>query len=46
MVKNLRICDLMTATPKKFADLRFEDYFLKFKNLLAHLRNLLICASG
>jgi|688.fasta_scaffold906021_1 hypothetical protein len=43
-LENLRICDLRTGTPRKFADLRFEDKSLQVFGFaicrLAHLKNL------
>jgi hypothetical protein len=30
---NLQICDLRTGTPRKFADLRFDEYPSKFSDL-------------
>ncbi len=45
IVENLRICNLRTGSPKKFADLQFADQWKEIWGL-AYLRNLRIWYCG
>jgi hypothetical protein len=50
IVENLRVCNLRTGLPTKFADLQFLDlqFADQYKEIcgLAYLRNLRICDCG
>jgi hypothetical protein len=45
MVKNLRMCNLRTGSPTKFADLQFADQSKEICGL-SYIRNLRICGCG